>query len=375
MFTRIARVKNLLLSPGTEWDAIDREDAGPRKLALEYVAPLAAIPIIAFVVGHSVLGMQGEKAEPVALIASALLFYALTLGGVFVFAGLINWLAPRFGAQSNYRQAFKVTAYSLTAAMIAGIVTVVPALDVFALLGATYSLYLLFIGAPKVMHAEEKSAVSYSIMATFAAIVMALGVGLAAMAVAGSSGGLIPQMAGLPGLSGGQQLAEPLRGATPLPLSAGNLAPGGPVGIGGDLRAVAPTKLAGLDRVAVGVERRGLTGARTVQLDAEYRRGGRYISLQIVLSKSIAEVIGFGGPATLEFDRETPEGYTRRRRVGEAIVVEEWNAMSKTGSYGRLFDNRFYVKAAGGGGVKPEELRQAVELFGAGTLAQFEAER
>jgi hypothetical protein len=371
MFSLIARVKNLLLSPRTEWDVIDREESGARGLMVGFVAPLAAVPIIAFVIGFIVVGVV----DVVMLIASAALFYVLTLAGVFVFAWLINWLAPRFGGQKSYRQAFKVAAYSLTPAMVAGIVTVVPALGVFALLGATYSLYLLFIGAPKLMHAAEKSAVNYSIVSVFVAVTMALGVGLAAMAVAGPSVSLIPQMAQLPGLAAAP-VAAATRDSAPLPPSAGELAPGGPaIAMDGDLRGAAPAKLAGLDRVSAGVERRGLTGASTVKLDAEYRgRGSRYLTLQIVLSGSIAEAIGFGGPATLEYDRETPEGYTRRRRIGDAIVAEDWNETSRTGSYGRLIDNRFYVKASGGGGVRPEELRQAVELFGAATLAQFEAE-
>jgi hypothetical protein len=373
MLSLISRVRNLLVSPRTEWDVIDHEASGPRKLALTYVAPLAAIPIIAFVVGLTVVGRQGEYADPVMLSVSGAVFYALTLAGVFVFAWLINWLAPRFGGQRNYSQAFKVSAYSLTAAMVAGIATVVPALGVLALLGAAYSLYLLFVGAPKLMHTAGRSAVNYAIVSVMVAMVMALGVGLVAMTVAGPSGSLIPQMARLPEL--GDLPASTASDRAALPSSAGDLAPGSPAtSADGDLRGAAPMKLAGLDRLSVGVERRGLQGARTVQLDAEYRRGGRFITLQIILSKSIAEAIGFGGPSTLEFDRETPEGYTRRTRIGDAIVAEEWNETSKTGSYGRLVDNRFYVKAAGGGGVRPEDLRQAVELFGAGTLAQFEAE-
>jgi len=151
-------------------------------------------------------------------------------------------------------------------------------------------------------------------------------------------------------------------GSAPLPQSAGELAAGAPaVATGGDLRGVAPMKLAGLDRVAVSVERSGLTGSRTIQIEAEYRKARRYISLQLVRSEAMAQDIGFGGPSTSEFDRETADGYARRRRVGNAIVVEEWNNTSGSGSYGRLVDDRFYVKASGGGGVSPQELRSTVE--------------
>jgi len=133
-------------------------------------------------------------------------------------------------------------------------------------------------------------------------------------------------------------------------------------------------KLIGLDRVAIGVERSGLLGQRTINVEAEYRDGRRQVMLQILYSKTIAERLGFGGPSTSEFDRETADGYSRRRRVGEAIVVEDWDKVSETGSYGRLVDDRFYVKASGAGGLKPDDLRAAVELFGQETLAQFEAE-
>ena len=53
MLALIARVKNLLLPPATEWDVIDQEEVDPRRLALRFVAPLAAIPTIAIIVALS----------------------------------------------------------------------------------------------------------------------------------------------------------------------------------------------------------------------------------------------------------------------------------------------------------------------------------
>lgn len=383
MFALIARVKNLLLSPGTEWDAIDREDVAPGRLARTYVAPLVAIPAVAIVVGLSVLGVQvggQQHRAPILEVAlSAFLFFTLSIIAVFVFAKVIDWLAPRFGGQKSYRQAFKVSAYSITAAMVAGVLTIAPALQVVALLGATYSLYLLFIGAPKLMRAPEKSAVNYSIVTTIPAIVIALLVGVATMVAAAPTGNLFPQLPRFSELLGGSQTPEGGQAvnAEPAPLlpSAGTLGRGGGGTVtGGDLRGATPMKLAGLNRVAVGVERSGIEGHRTVNVEAEYRNGSRKIVLQILYSKTIAERLGFGGPSTSEFDRETADGYSRRRRVGDALIVEDWDQASQTGSYGRLVEDRFYVKASGAGGVSAEDLRAAVEVFGQETLAQFEAE-
>jgi hypothetical protein len=379
----VARVKGLLLSPRTEWDVIAKEEIPARRLVLGYVVPLIAIPTVATVIGLTVVGVQAggvRVAAPVVPVAvSAVVFLALAVAGVFAFALVIDLLAPRFKASRNYGQALKVAGYSVTAAGVAGVLTVVPALGVLALLGAAYSLYLLFVGTPKVMHAPPEAAVNYSIVTTFAAIVLALGVGLASMAVAGPNASFFPQIAQLPDM-GRDSEAQPMAEAAtiqPAALSpgAGELREGAPGAVlDGDLRGAAPTTLSGLSRVSVGVERRGIPGAQTVELDAEYRKGRRYIVLQIVYSKSIAETIGFAGPATSEYDRETTDGYARRKRIGDAIVTEEWNQSSRTGSYARLFGDRFYVKASGGGGATPEDMRAVVELFGQETLAQFEAQ-
>jgi len=375
MLALIARVKNLLLQPATEWDVIDREEVEPRRLALRYVAPLAAIPTLAIIVALAVVGVQagGEwvRAPILGVLLSAFIFFVMTIGGVFAFATIINWLAPRFGAAKNYRQAFKLSAYSVTAALVAGILAAAPALQVFALMAGAYSLYLLFVGAPKVMHPEPKAALNYAIVTTFAAIAVALVVGAAAMAAIGPDAKLFPNLPRLPFVD----QAPPSQGETTLPTNTqprlDSARP--PRRAGSDLRGVAPETMAGLMRVATGVERSGQPGQRTVRLEAEYRDGGRSLTLQITYSPSIAQVIGFGGVSTSEFNRETADGYSRRRREGDAIIVEDWNTASQAGSYGRLTRETFYVKASGRG-VSTEDLRTAVNAFDEETLAQFAAE-
>jgi len=375
MLALITRVKNLLLQPATEWDVIDREEVEPRRLALRYVAPLAAIPTLAIIVALAVVGVQagGEwvRAPILGVLLSAFIFFVMTIGGVFAFATIINWLAPRFGAAKNYRQAFKLSAYSVTAALVAGILAAAPALQVFALMAGAYSLYLLFVGAPKVMHPEPKAALNYAIVTTFAAIAVALVVGAAAMAAIGPDAKLFPNLPRLPFVD----QAPPSQGETTLPTNTqprlDSARPPRPEG--SDLRGVAPETMAGLMRVATGVERSGQPGQRTVRLEAEYRDGGRSLTLQITYSPSIAQVIGFGGVSTSEFNRETADGYSRRRREGDAIIVEDWNTASQAGSYGRLTRETFYVKASGRG-VSTEDLRTAVNAFDEETLAQFAAE-
>lgn len=372
----IARVKDLLISPNTEWDVIDSEDVTPRRLVLGFVAPMLAIPTLATIIGLSVIGIQGSRVPLLPVAVSTVVFYLLAVTGIVLFAAAISFLAPRFGGQASFRQALKVSAYSITAATLAGVAVAIPALGIFAVMGAVYSLYLLFLGAPKVMHASAASSVNFSIVTTMTAVVFALVAGLAAMAVMLAAGVPPERLTSYAAADAASAETERVKAETAvLPPEAGRLreAPAAAVTTG-DLRDAAPLKLAGLDRVSVSVERNGVGNMRTVQLEAGYQRGARYITLQVILSGSIAQMIGFGGASTSEYDLETTDGYARRRRIGDAIVAEEWNNTSGTGSYGRLVNDRFYVKAAGRGGISPTELRKAVELFGQGTLAQFETE-
>ena len=53
------------------------------------------------------------------------------------------------------------------------------------------------------------------------------------------------------------------------------------------------------------------------------------------------------------------------------LVADEWNRASQSGSYARLTDDQFYVKATGGD-VTFEELKQAVDAFSPTQLAQLE---
>ena len=380
MANLVARVKNLLLSPHAEWDVIGLEAADPSKLIVGYVIPLAALPAVATVFGLSVLGVEVEgetiRAPWIWMLASAALFFVLSVVGVLVFALLINGLAPTFSAERNYVQALKVSGYSITSAMVAGIATAVPALGIVALIGASYSLYLLFLGVPKLMKPAPDSATNYSIVATLCALGLGLVVGLAAMATIGPYAHvLFPQLASMPGMGAPRAAATTLAPVNPAPASLLAAAPpvASPPGLVSTdaLKALAPAKLAGFDRVSLGVEVSGLSASKSVSLDAEYRNGKRFIEIEITHSPTIASVIGFGGPATSEYDRETAEGYSRRRREGVAIVVEEWNKASKSGSYARLTDDQFYVKASGGE-VTPEELKLAVESFSAQRLAQLE---
>jgi hypothetical protein len=188
----VARVQNILMKPTTEWDVIAAEPATISGLYSGYAAVLAAIPAIATVIGgilwrHSLIGA----------VLGGVLGYVLNLVGLYVIAFIIDALAASFKAEKNQIQAFKLATYSSTASWIAGAGGIFPGplASLIALLGGLYSLYLLYLGLPKLMKAPEDQTIIYLVVIivvaviVYAVIAAVLGLVLATLAVGAVVGG------------------------------------------------------------------------------------------------------------------------------------------------------------------------------------------
>ena len=165
----VARVQNILLRPATEWDVIDGEPATVGGLYTGYACILAAIPAIASALSSLLILHQGA----VVLVVGLVLGYVLSLAGVFVIALIIDALAPSFGAQKSQIQALKLVIYAYTASWIAGIALIIPVLGgLIALAGWIYSLYLLYVGLPKLMKSPADKTVGYFVVSLVVALVV-----------------------------------------------------------------------------------------------------------------------------------------------------------------------------------------------------------
>ena len=100
------RVRNILLTPNTEWPAIAEEPTQVGDVVTGYVMPLAAIGAIAGFIGGSLVGMSlpflGTYRVPIMTgLAGAVFTFVFAIIGVFILAFIINALAPTFGAQKD----------------------------------------------------------------------------------------------------------------------------------------------------------------------------------------------------------------------------------------------------------------------------------
>jgi hypothetical protein len=186
----VNRVQKIIVSPKSEWDVIDKEPTDVTGTLTTYVAPLVILSAVAAAAGLIIFGINigfGLVVRPsiTTVLIQAVLQVVLGVVSVYILAFVIDALAPTFGAQKNFNQAFKVAAFSPTPAWIGGILAIVPAIGwIGSLVGGIYALYLLFVGLPKLMKPPADKGVVYTIVVIVVLIVIYLIIGFIVAKVA-----------------------------------------------------------------------------------------------------------------------------------------------------------------------------------------------
>jgi Yip1 domain len=389
------RVRNILLTPNTEWPAIAEEPTPPGTLVSSYVIPLAAIGAIAGFIGGSLVGATvpflGTYRVPIMTgLVGAVFTFCFAIVSVFILGFIINALAPTFGAQQDSNKAFKVAVYSYTPGWIAGALQILPALGILGVFAARYGLYLLYLGLPALMKVPQDKAIGYTAVVVVCAIVLSI--------VVASIGGMIIAPVALVSMgSAPSSTSEPQFGAdTPMgrlealgrkleesgakmeqaqksgDTAAGTAAAfeglgailgGGkrvdPVSID-QLKPLVPEQFAGLARKSSNAERNGIAGIMVAKAEASYGDdAGRSATLEIIDSGGATGLLGMASWAALQGERENDQVSERTERVGDRIVHQR---RSKTGGrheYNVVIGDRFIVTAEGDG-IEFDALRSAV---------------
>jgi hypothetical protein len=196
----IDRVKNILMTPKTEWPRIDAEPASVAGLFTGYAMILAAIGPIATLIGQQLFGYSffGVTWKPSIgySIGNAVIAYISTLVGAYVLGLIINALAPSFGGQQDQLKAMKVAIYCSTAAWVAGIFAIVPMLGLLAIFGLIYGLYLLYLGLPVLMRVPPDKLVGYFVVIIVVMIVLYFVIGMIVTALTATFFGAMGPAAG-----------------------------------------------------------------------------------------------------------------------------------------------------------------------------------
>ena len=184
----VDRVKNIVMTPKSEWPVIDTEPGDAGYLFTNYVAILAAIPAVCSFIGTSIFGISiGGLTLRVPILTGlihAIVSYILSFVIVYVVAMIVDALAPSFGGRKDMQSALKVTAYSYTPGWLVGVFLLIPALGILGIL-ALYGLYLMYVGLPVLMKAPPERSMMYTVVVVVCTIVLVIVLGFIQAAIFG----------------------------------------------------------------------------------------------------------------------------------------------------------------------------------------------
>lgn len=181
------RVKNILMKPEAEWDKIAAEKPLLPDLFTRYVAVLAAIPALCGFAGGLAFGYSagGYTVRPGigAALEQLIIGYIMAFVSVGIAGLAVEFLAPQFGGKPDRVSAFKLVVYSMTASWMAGIFMLLP--SVFKMLGllGLYSIYLFYLGVPKLAQVPPDKAGTFTAVVAIVTIIVGFVVGMMMVAL------------------------------------------------------------------------------------------------------------------------------------------------------------------------------------------------
>ncbi len=423
----IARVRNILATPKTEWPVIAAEPDSVAGLYTRYIMILSAIPALAGFIKGSLIGYSMGFAGTfrlgfVAGLTGAVLQYGLGLAAVYLVALIINALAPTFGGQKDMLQALKTTAYAFTASWIASIAIILPWFGtLISLLGAIYGIYLLYLGLPITMRGQPSQAAGYTAVSIICAILVMIvlsfiigsvtGIGsmMGGMGRFSSSGGSGFNFSSNSGFNsnGGSVKVDPNSpmaqiGAMAQAMqansqkleqaqksgdvqaqqqAAGQMMSG--LFSGGaavealspeQLKPFIPESLNGLARKSFSVQRNAVMGMQTSEGQASYRddSGAHSVNLQVVDMGGAKGLTALAGWAVQSSESESDTGYDKVYQDSGRMIHEQWNRQSNAGTLTLIIGGRFSVELQCNG-LSMEEIKSlasSLNLSGLEALKQ-----
>ena len=367
----VARIKAILLNPRAEWPVIAAEPDDAAALFTRYAVPLAAIgPVCSFLHGQLFgYGLFGISWRPSLLagLAGLVSSYLLALAGLFVFALIVDFVAPKFEGQAGRGPALKLVVYSATAGFLAGIAQLLPGLGIVGLLGL-YSFYLFYTGATPLMKVPEEKALGFTAVTIVCAMLLSLLViGIAQPIVellsdgAGSAGsGEVTGKLTVPGL--GAVDLDKMKAAS-AQMEADSKKPPIPAA---QLQALLPAAIGAYQRTATESNGAGVIGSSA---QGTYTAGDKSYTLRVIDMAALGGIAGMGAALGVEQSKEDGTGYERTGTVDGHMQTEAWHPADHSGKFGVVL-GRFSVEAEGAAN-SVDELKAAVAAVDQGKLASL----
>jgi hypothetical protein len=190
----IARAKNMLITPKTEWLVVASEEPDSGKIVMGYVVPLALLGAVAAFIGYGLIGFNAGFFRMSGINWG--LYYAITLlvqliVSLYLTALIVDALAPSFKSEKNFGRSMQLVAYGATPSLVASLFSILPLLaGILALAATIYSIYLWYIGMGPVKKTPDEQRVGYLVVSILVLIVIYFIIGMIMARVLMSAFGL-----------------------------------------------------------------------------------------------------------------------------------------------------------------------------------------
>ncbi len=377
----VERAKAILLSPRTEWPVIEAEPSSVAQIYREYLVYLAAIPAIAGLIRGTIIGYSFMGASVrvgfFAGLSGAILGFVLTLAMIYVLSLIVDALAPTFKGQKNPLAAFKLVAFAATAGLVAGIGELIPGLGLLSILGALYTIYLIWVGIPVLMKCPPEKALPYTAVTIVCGIIAGFIVGAVTSAItptgrmgmADSGGSEIaiktPQGEVKLDTRKMEEAAKRMEEASKKMEAAGKSGDTAAAGkaaaevlaamSGGqarepiaaaDLKPLLPETMAGLKRESWEAQSGGAMGFNGSTAKATYRGDDKSLRLEITDTGGLAGLVALAGWMNVVGEKETPTSTEKVFKQGKRTIRER-SEKDGDSEYTVVLENGVIVEARG----------------------------
>jgi len=177
----IERVKNIILSPNTEWGIVDQESDTPVSLLKSYLLPLGIAGAIATFIGSGIVGTTVLGVKIGGTLAyglnQAIISLLAVVGGFYIAIYVIDMLAPTFKSEKDLNKTSQLVAYSNTPTLLGTLLAIFPSISWIGALFGLYGFYLLFVGLPVLKKTPEQQRMPYIIVTILVLLVVYFAIG------------------------------------------------------------------------------------------------------------------------------------------------------------------------------------------------------
>jgi len=188
----IERVKNIIVTPKTEWETISGEDQNLASVITTYIVPLAIVGAVCTFIGYGFIGVSVGFFKMKGIewgIKMAIIQLVSVLIGAVVTTYVVDALAPSFGSEKNINKSAQIVAYSYTPSLVGAFLTIFPVISILGSLFGLYGIYLVYLGLGPMKKTPDDKKVIYMIVTFVVLIVISMIVGTILSAILGTNVG------------------------------------------------------------------------------------------------------------------------------------------------------------------------------------------